>query len=121
MSVRLSYAFEKGTSVTYTYDAGGSRASKTVNGTKSEFVYLDGKLVYEKRGGDDIFYLYDSYGSLSNIRWYKNGASLHTNAYYRYINDRLRPVAGDRVAVEMTLDSLRNEILERSLLGIRWD
>ncbi len=81
MSVRLSYAFEKGTSVTYTYDAGGSRASKTVNGTKSEFVYLDGKLVYEKRGGDDIFYLYDSYGSLSNIRWYKNGASSPTNIY----------------------------------------
>ena len=82
MSVRLSYAFEKGnTSVTYTYDAGGSRASKTVNGTKSEFVYLDGKLIYEKRGGDDIFYLYDSYGSLSNIRWYKNGASSPTNIY----------------------------------------
>ena len=82
MSVRLSYAFEKGnTNVTYTYDAGGSRASKTVNGTKSEFVYLDGKLVYEKRGGDDIFYLYDSYGSLSNIRWYKNGASSPTNIY----------------------------------------
>ena len=81
MSVRLSYAFEKGTSVTYTYDAGGSRASKTVNGTKSEFVYLDGKLVYEKRGGDDIFYLYDSYGSLSNIRWYKSGASSPTNIY----------------------------------------
>lgn len=51
----------------------------------------------------------------------KYHASLHTNAYYRYINDRLRPVAGDRVAVEMTFDSLRNEILERSLLGIRWD
>ena len=81
MSVRLSYAFEKGTSVTYTYDAGGSRASKTVNGSKSEYRYLNGKLVYEKRGGDDIFYLYDSYGSLSNIRWYKNGASSPTNIY----------------------------------------
>ena len=53
----------------------------TVNGTKSEFVYLDGKLVYEKRGGDDIFYLYDSYGNISNIRWYKNGASSPTNIY----------------------------------------
>ena len=79
---RKLQSYEKGnTSVTYTYDAGGSRASKTVNGTKSEFVYLDGKLVYEKRGGDDIFYLYDSYGSLSNIRWYKNGASSPTNIY----------------------------------------
>ncbi len=79
---RKLQSYEKGnTNVTYTYDAGGSRASKTVNGTKSEFVYLDGKLVYEKRGGDDIFYLYDSYGSLSNIRWYKNGASSPTNIY----------------------------------------
>ncbi len=79
---RKLQSYENGnTNVTYTYDAGGSRASKTVNGTKSEFVYLDGKLVYEKRGGDDIFYLYDSYGSLSNIRWYKNGASSPTNIY----------------------------------------
>ena len=79
---RKLQSYEKGnTNVTYTYDAGGSRASKTVNGTKSEFVYLDGKLVYEKRGGDDIFYLYDSYGSLSNIRWYKSGASSPTNIY----------------------------------------
>ena len=79
---RKLQSYEKGnTSVTYTYDAGGSRASKTVNGTKSEFVYLDGKLVYEKRGGDDIFYLYDSYGNISNIRWYKNGASSPTNIY----------------------------------------
>ena len=35
-------------------------------------------------------------------------ASLHTNAYYNYVNSRLRLVAGDKAAVEATLYEIRN-------------
>ena len=49
--------------VSYTYDANGLRGSKTVNGVKSDYLYLDGKLVYEKKGDVDIYYNYDSYGN----------------------------------------------------------
>ena len=48
-------------------------------------------------------------------------ASLHTNAYYNYITERLRPVAGDKAGVEATLASLKEEILANSAVGIRWD
>ena len=46
---------------------------------------------------------------------------LHTNAYYRYVNERLRAVAGDRMGVEATLASLEMEIIARSTIGIGWD
>ena len=46
---------------------------------------------------------------------------LHTSAYHNYVTEKLRPVAGDRGAVEATLASLREEILARSTTGIRWE
>ena len=51
----------------------------------------------------------------------KYHASLHTTAYHNYVTERLRPVAGDRVGVEMVLASLKAEIVARSAIGIRWD
>ena len=61
---RQMQSYTKGdTSVSYTYDANGLRGSKTVNGVKSDYLYLDGKLVYEKKGDVDIYYNYDSYGN----------------------------------------------------------
>ena len=48
-------------------------------------------------------------------------ASLHTTAYYNYVTEKLRPVAGNKAGVEMTLGTIRSEILVRSTLGIRWD
>ena len=47
--------------------------------------------------------------------------SLHTNAYYNYINERFRQVAGDAAGVEATLIALKVELLFRSAFGIRWD
>ena len=58
------------TTVIYTYDANGLRGSKTVNGVKSDYLYLDGKLVYEKKGDVDIYYNYDSYGNFAGMKWY---------------------------------------------------
>ncbi len=48
-------------------------------------------------------------------------ASLHTTAYHNYVTEQLRPVAGDKVGVEVTLASLKAEIRARSAAGIRWD
>lgn len=56
--------------ISYTYDANGLRGSKTVNGVKSDYLYLDGKLVYEKKGDVDIYYNYDSYGNFAGMKWY---------------------------------------------------
>ena len=61
------------------------RASKTVNGVKSTFEYVGGKLVYEKRGNMDIYYQYDSNGNLSAIR-YVDGTE--DNIYYTVCNSR---------------------------------
>ena len=51
----------------------------------------------------------------------KYHASLHTTAYHNYVTERLRPVAGDRVGIELVLASLKAEIVARSAVGIRWD
>ena len=51
----------------------------------------------------------------------KYHVSLHTTAYHKYITERLRPVAGNKEAIEATLAALKLEILARSETGIRWD
>ncbi len=65
-----------GTSINYTYDADGLRASKTVNGTKTTYQYLDGKLYYQETNGNDTYFYYDSYGNITAISYY----SASTNA-----------------------------------------
>ena len=56
------------TSVSYTYDSDGLRTGKTVNGAKSEYLYLNGLLSEEIRDGHRIHYSYDSYGHLAAIQ-----------------------------------------------------
>ena len=41
--------------------------------------------------------------------------------YHNYVTEKLRPVAGDKAGVLVTLSLLKAEILARSALGIRWD
>ena len=65
---------KNGTGITNTYDANGIRGSKTVNGSKTTYQYLDGQLQYEKRGdGKELYYLYDSTGTLFMIRMCEDG------------------------------------------------
>ena len=71
--------------VSYSYDASGLRASKTVNSTKTEYEYVGDLLVYERRGTLEFFYMYDSGGNLSGIR-YKNGDT--DLSYYVVCNSR---------------------------------
>ena len=46
------------------------RTGKTVNGAKSEYLYLNGLLSEEIRDGHRIHYSYDSYGHLAAIQYY---------------------------------------------------
>ena len=68
-----------GNTVTYTYDDTGLRTSKTVNGAKSEYLYVGGQLLGEVRDGHHVHYSYDSFGNLSVIKYYTSDT-----AYYVY-------------------------------------
>lgn len=58
----------------YMYDADGMRASKTVNGVKTTYTYLGGRLAYQtSTDGKELYFFYDSYGKLIHIKYYKNG------------------------------------------------
>lgn len=69
-----------GTITSYTYDAGGLRTSKTVNGVKHEFYYVGGTLRYEKFGSTELWFFYDPDGNPSGVR-YKNGSAI-TDYYF---------------------------------------
>ena len=57
------------TGVSYTYDSDGIRATKTVNGEKYTYQYLDGKLIHETRGEKSFNYYYDANGYLTAIKY----------------------------------------------------
>lgn len=58
----MSYS-NNSTSISYTYDADGLRTSKTVNGVKHNYYYVDGQLRYERNGDNyEIYYTYDADG-----------------------------------------------------------
>ncbi len=51
------------------------RGTKTVNGVKSEYLYVGDQLRYEKRGTTELYYGYDGAGSLASIQVYLNGTN----------------------------------------------
>lgn len=62
--------FTDGTNnVSYSYDSNSVRVSKTVDGVKYTYEYLNGKLLFETRGEAKFWYSYDSNGILYNIRY----------------------------------------------------
>ena len=50
----------------YTYTADGLRASKTVNGTKTDFIWNGNNLTAEKKNGSTTVYTYDPTGIISS-------------------------------------------------------
>ncbi len=59
----MSYSIENEIDISYTYDADGLRTSKTVNGVKHNYYYVDGQLRYERNGDNyEIYYTYDADG-----------------------------------------------------------
>ncbi|MEE1198735.1 MAG: RHS repeat-associated core domain-containing protein, partial [Acutalibacteraceae bacterium] len=72
--------------ITYSYDADGIRASKTVGNTKTEYYYVGGMIRYQQTLNtetdeviESLFFYYDSYNHLTAIR---HATSEFTNYYY---------------------------------------
>ena len=75
-----------GLTTSYTYDENGLRVTKTVNGIKTNYEYLNGLLLYEKKGTTELHYLYDANGSLKGIQTVDNNGTSTT--YYVVTNTR---------------------------------
>ena len=78
--------------ISYTYDADGMRASKTVGTAKTEYFYSGDKLVYQvvsdTATGDvtyEMYFLYDSYGNLTTIRYVTA-----TKDHYYYVSTNIQ-------------------------------
>ncbi len=81
----------KGTdSIAYTYNADGLRTSKTVNGTTTEYYWLNGILQGQKTGSEYILFLHDENGTAYGFL-IKNGT---TTAYYYYLFNAQGDVIG---------------------------
>lgn len=111
---------KNGTTVSYTYDADGMRATKKVGSVKSEYNYLDGQLAYEKRGEKEFYFQYDSYGNLTRILYYAD-AEAEIKAFYVLTNARgdvvsLHTGAGD-VYATYEYDSWGNCIAVKNAKG----
>ena len=92
----------KGTdNISYTYDADGLRTSKTVNGTKTDYYWLDGVLQGQKTGNEHIIFLYDENGTAYGMLVDNNG----TQSYYYYLFN----LQGDIVGI---MDSTGNTVVE---------
>ena len=75
-----------GLTASYTYDENGLRVTKTVNGTKTCYEYVGGKLLYEKKGTTELHYFYDINGSLKGIQTVNSNGT--TTTFYVVTNTR---------------------------------
>ncbi|MBE6739356.1 MAG: RHS repeat-associated core domain-containing protein [Ruminococcaceae bacterium] len=98
---RLKTVTADGNNISYTYDADGLRTSKTVNGVKTEYYWLDGVLQGQKTGSEYIIFLYDENGTAYGMLINQNGVE---NYYYYLFN-----LQGDIVGI---MDSNGNTVAE---------
>ena len=89
--------------ISCTYNSGGLRTSKTVNGAVTEYYWLNGNLQGQKTGSEYIIYLHDENGNAYGFLL-KNGAS---EEYYYYIFN----AQGDVIGI---LDSTGAQVVEYS-------
>ena len=78
---QLAYLQKGNNNIQYSYDSEGIRVSKTINGEKCTFEYLNGMLLYETRGEKYFHYYYDSNGMLCAVS-YRLTPSDDENIYY---------------------------------------
>lgn len=76
---------ENGVQVNYEYNANGIRTSKTVNGVKTKYFLSNENIIYEQRGTDLIYYLYDSTGLI--------GFRFNGSTYY-YLKNIQKDIVG---------------------------
>lgn len=72
------------TSISYGYDSNSVRTTKTVNGVKYTYAYLNGQLMYETRGDAKFYYSYDSNGILYNVRYTLTDGGTEYSYYYTH-------------------------------------
>ena len=70
--------------IQYSYDSEGIRVSKTINGEKCTFEYLNGMLLYETRGDKYFHYYYDSNGMLCAVSYRLTSADDENIYYYTH-------------------------------------
>lgn len=81
---------KNGTMSTFSYDADGLRATKTVDGVKTVYQYVGDKLYYEKRGdSQEFYYFYDSYGNLASI-YYTFSTDDYTSSANYYVTTNIQ-------------------------------
>lgn len=80
---------------TYTYNDEGIRTSKTVNGTKHEYLLSGTQVIAEKFGSVLIIYLYDENGSPIGMQF--RTSSMAANTFYTYWFEK--NLQGDVIAV----------------------
>ena len=80
---QLTTLTQNGKQNTYKYDVDGLRFEKTAGGVTTQYQYVNGQLLGEKRSNGVILrYTYDALGVLSGIQ-YKNAAGVTTNYIVR--------------------------------------
>ena len=72
------------TSINYGYDSDSVRTTKTVNGVKYTYAYLNGQLMYETRGDAKFYYSYDANGILYNVRYTLTDGGTEYSYYYTH-------------------------------------
>ena len=72
------------TSISYGYDSDSVRTTKTVNGVKYTYAYLNGQLMYETRGDAKFYYSYDANGILYNVRYTLTDGDTEYSYYYTH-------------------------------------
>ena len=80
---QLTTLTQNGKQNTYKYDVDGLRLEKTAGGVTTQYQYVNGQLLGEKRSNGVVLrYTYDALGVLSGIQ-YKNAAGVTTNYIVR--------------------------------------
>lgn len=80
---QLTTLTQNGKQNTYKYDVDGLRLEKTAGGVTTQYQYVNGQLLGEKRSNGVVLrYTYDALGALSGIQ-YKNAAGVTTNYIVR--------------------------------------
>ena len=72
------------TSISYGYDSDSVRTTKTVNGVKYTYAYLNGQPMYETRGDAKFYYSYDANGILYNVRYTLTDGGTEYSYYYTH-------------------------------------
>ena len=72
------------TSISYGYDSDSVCTTKTVNGVKYTYAYLNGQLMYETRGDAKFYYSYDANGILYNVRYTLTDGGTEYSYYYTH-------------------------------------